>query len=156
MDISAAPASTPTKSKPQFHNYLLLVGGYFSLAFAVFQVAGIWWSAQAIKYLGGPAEMSVKRPTLYALVCVAVAVVAAIFGLYALSGAGTIRRLPLLRTGLITIAAIYVLRGLLLVPQLPVVIRHPDLLRFLVFSAISLCVGAVYVIGIVQLYRKAG
>ena len=48
---------------------------------------------------------------------------------------------------------IYLLRGLLIIPQVPVVMKHPDLIRFLLFSAISLCVGAVYLAGIVTLYR---
>ena len=146
----------PSSSQPHpnpVHNYLLLIGGYFSLAFAVVQISGIWWSPAAIRYLGGPAELSVKQPAVYALLCVGVAVIVAIFGLYALSGAGQIRRLPLLRTALIVIAAIYLLRGLLFIPQLPVIIEHPRLIRFLLFSLLSLAIGAVYCTGVVLLFR---
>ena len=42
----------------------------------------------------------------------AAALVLVIFGLYALSGAGSIRRLPLLRLGLIGISSLFLLRGL--------------------------------------------
>lgn len=43
------------------------------------------------------------------------ALVLIIFGLYALSGAGSIRRLPLLRLGLIGISSLFLLRGLFLI-----------------------------------------
>jgi hypothetical protein len=41
-----------------------------------------------------------------------------IFALYGFSGARLVRRVPFLRTGLVTIAAIYGLRGLAVAPQL--------------------------------------
>ena len=133
---------------PSMHNYLLVVGGCFSLAFAALQISGIWWSPQAIRYLGGPVDLSVKEPALYAFLCLAFALIVALFGLYALSGAGQIRRLPLLRTALIIVTLIYLLRGLLVIPQIPVVMRHPSLFWFLIFSVISLAVGVVYGAGV--------
>lgn len=78
-------------------NTLLLVGGYFSLAFAAFQISGVFWPPNAIKYFGGPGELSKTQPVIYALLCIAVAAIVTVFGLYALSGAGKIRRQPLLR-----------------------------------------------------------
>lgn len=98
--------------------------------------------------------MSVERPLAYAALCLGVAAIVAVFGLYALSGAGKIRRLPLLRTVLIGVTVIYLLRGLLLIPQTPLVLKHPELIRFLVFSAISLAVGIVHAGGVVKLYRR--
>jgi hypothetical protein len=41
----------------------------------------------------------------------AAAVIFAIFGLYALSGVGSVRHLPLLRLGLVGISSLYLLRG---------------------------------------------
>ena len=38
-----------------------------------------------------------------------------LFGLYALSGAGVIRRLPLLRTALVGIGSLFLLRGLFII-----------------------------------------
>ena len=153
MTGSATVVSAPPSQTVSLHNYPLLAGGYFSLAFAVLQVSGIWWSASAIRYLGGPAKLSIDRPITYAVLCLVVAAGVALFGLYALSGAGKIRRLPLLRTGLITVTSIYLLRGLLAIPQIPVVLKHPGLMRFLVFSVISLVVGALYLAGVMYLYR---
>ena len=154
MAPAPAPTSAPALPQPaSLHNYLLLAGGYFSLAFAAFQVSAIGWSPSAVRYFGGPADLRIERPILYALLCLAVGAIVAVFGVYALSGAGKIRRMPLLRTVLISVTAIYLLRGLLFIPQLPVVLKHPGLVRFLAFSAISLCLGMVHLAGVVQLYR---
>jgi putative oxidoreductase len=147
-----APAKSPDTSTER--NTLLLVGGYFSLAFAAFQISAVFWSPNAIKYLGGPAELSKTRPVIYALLCIAVAAIVAVFGLYALSGAGKIRRQPLLRTILTITTLIYVLRGLLLIPQLPIVIRQPGLIRFAAFSVISLCAGFVHLGGLIKLLKR--
>jgi hypothetical protein len=135
-------------------NTLLLVGGYFSLAFAVFQISGVLWPPAAIKYLGGPAELSQTRPVIYTLICIVVAAIVAVLGLYALSGAGKIRRLPMLRTVITVITVIYGLRGLLLIPQMPVVIKNPGLMRFALFSVISLCVGFVHLGGLIKLFKQ--
>ncbi len=148
----SAPAKRPDTSTER--NTFLLVGGYFSLAFAAFQISGVFWSPNAIQYFGGPAELSKTKPVIYALLCLAVAAIVAVLGLYALSGAGKIRRLPLLRTILTTTTLIYVLRGLLLIPQLPIVIRQPGLIRFAVFSVISLCVGLVHLGGLIRLLKQ--
>jgi hypothetical protein len=153
MSSSRVTVPLPMIELAPAHNYLLLAGGYFSLGFAVFQVSGIWWSPRAIGYFGGPARLSIERPVVYAALCLAVGAIVAVFGLYALSGVGRIRRLPLLRTVLIGVAGIYLLRGLLVIPETLVVLKHPDLVRFLVFSLISLCVGAVHVGGVMQLHR---
>jgi putative oxidoreductase len=133
---------------------LLLGGGYFSLALAVFQILGIFLPSDAIKYFGGPAEISRTSPVLFAFICIVIAAIAAIFGLYALSGAGRIRRLPLLRTVIATTTVIYMLRGLLLIPQIPIVIKHPSLIRFLLFSIISLCAGFVHLAGLKTLFNR--
>ena len=130
MSSSAVMAPAPAPASPHptsLHNYLLLAGGYFSLAFAAFQVSAIGWSPSAVRYFGGPADLRIERPILYALLCLAVGAIVAVFGVYALSGAGKIRRMPLLRTVLISVTAIYLLRGLLFIPQLPVVLKHPGL-----------------------------
>jgi len=147
---TSAPVSKPVRPR----NRKLLIGGYFSLAFAVFQVSAIWWSASAIRYFGGPAQFSTEKPLAYAILCLAVAAIVAVFGLYALSGAGKIPRLPLLRAVLIAVTVVYLLRGFLIIPQTRFVLKHPELARFVVFSAISLCVGALHLGGVIGLYRQ--
>lgn len=97
--------------------------------------------------------MSVQRPLTYAVLCIVVGLIVAVFGIYALSGGGMIRRLPLLRTLLAIATAIYILRGLLLIPQVPLVLKHPELVRFLIFSVIALVVGFVLLVGTVQTWK---
>lgn len=70
------------------------------------------------------------------------------FALYAFSGAGLIRALPALRSGLIAIAAIYGLRGLALVPQLLLLDQLPfTRTRDAAFSALALVLALAYAIG---------
>ena len=154
MSGSPAPVTRSAPTPVCVRNPALLIGGYFSLGFAVFQASAIWWPANAIKYFGGPVELSLQRPLIYVGLCLVVAILVGGFGLYALSGAGQIRRLPLLRTGLITVTAIYLLRGMLALPQVPIVLRHPDLFRFLIFSLISLAVGIIHACGVISFYRQ--
>ncbi len=93
---------------------------------------------------------------LYALIIVSliIAAIIALFGLYAISGAGYIRTLPWLKQILVVISGIYILRGLLLIPELLVVmgvfhISIPVAPRFVVFSLGSLLIGLIYLIGTV-------
>ena len=154
MSSYGTTASSPTSSHAPLHSYWLLAGGYFSLGLAAFQVSAIGWPARAVRYFGGPAELRTEKPIQYGLLCIAIGVIVAIFGLYALSGAGKFRRLPLLRTVLLFVAAVYLLRGLLVIPQTPIVLTHPDQVRFVVFSGIALCVGVIHLGGLVQLWRR--
>jgi hypothetical protein len=155
--IAGIPAAKPRMSSTP-RNTLLLAGGYFSLAFAVLQTSGIWWSARTVKYLGGPASLRATNHWLYAALCLAVAATVAAFGIYALSGAGAIRRLPLLRTALIAITAIYVLRGALILPQALAFHREPMLIpiHFVLLAAIALLVGLVHLAGLIQFFRQEG
>ncbi len=153
MSSSGAATSLAKSASVRRQNYLLVVGGLFSLAFAVFQASAIWWSVDLIRYFGGPVQLRAERPIVYDGLCLVVAGIVAMFGLYALSAAGKIRRLPLVRTTVTTAAVIYLLRGLLIIPQIPQVLKHPEFLRFAVFSAISLLVGGVHFGGVVSLFR---
>ena len=147
--------TSPVAPAPQIlkHNYYLILGGWFSIAFTILQVSGIWWPVRAIRYMGGPAMLAAEEPLRYALLCVGLGIVTALFGLYALSGAGAVRKLPLLRTALVAVTVIYLLRGLLLFTQFPFILRHLDLIRFLIFSAIALIIGLVHLGGVVKLFR---
>lgn len=100
-------------------------------------------------YMVRQAERHAIEPTLFAL---AIAGILAIWSAYAFSGAGVIGRLPLLRTGLIVIAAIYLLRA----AALPVMLArlHDRTPAFLwCSSAIVLVCGLVHAAGIVRGWR---
>ena len=104
---------------------------------------------QAYHYFGAGelTELAEKGSPFTTLVTAGLVLMFAIWGVYALSGADVVKPLPLLRAVLIAIGVIYVLRGLFLPFELVQVIRGDQSLRFIVFSAISLAVGVLYLIG---------
>jgi hypothetical protein len=75
-------------------------------------VISVWPAAAA--YFQAPPSLLNDRVQLF-VVGGAAALIPALFGLYALSGAGVIRRLPLLRTAPVGIASLFVLRGLFII-----------------------------------------
>lgn len=83
----------------------------FSMA-ACQAVISVWPAAAA--YFQAPPELLNDRVRLF-VVGEAAALIPVLFGLYALSGAGVIRHLPLLRTALVGIGSLFLLRGLFIV-----------------------------------------
>ena len=105
-------------------------------------------------YFGAPESLVQNRLALIG-VSFFISVILAIFGLYALSGAGRIQRLPWLKPVLISISAVFILRGLMGIPELLVVMNMiespiPIAPRFVFFSMGALLVGGVFLIGIVN------
>ena len=89
------------------------------------------------------AERGSARPVLITL---GIAAVLAAWSAYALAGAGLIRRLPLMRVALVAISAVYLLRGLVLIPVLARYGLAAD--RFTLWSSlIVLCIGITYTVG---------
>jgi hypothetical protein len=128
----------------------LSFAAYLSFAVAIFQ-AGISFSPSLSQYFGAPEQLVANR-LLLILAGLFMAVVFVIFGLYALSGAGSIRRLPLLRGGLLVIGGIYSLRGLILIPQWLIFMRIFSSyeiigIQSLVSSLVALFIGLVYLFG---------
>ena len=78
-----------------------------------------------------------------------IALVFAVFAAYGFAGASVIRRLPLMRVALVTIAAIYLLRGLSALLQGWALLASPGSFpaRYFVFSFVSLVVGVCYALG---------
>jgi len=135
----------------------LVLAGISGLLLAVFQVVITFNPAWSF-YFGAPKNITDNYPLLVTTGVIA-ALFFAIFGLYGLSGAGVIRRLPLLRPGLCAISAVFILRGLLIVPQLlvitglrPVVAPLPA--RFVVSSLISLTIGVIYLVGMAGKWKN--
>jgi hypothetical protein len=75
-------------------------------------VISVWPAAAA--YFQAPPSLLNDRARLF-VVGEAAALIPLLFGLYALSGAGVIRRLPLLRTALVGIGSLFLLRGLFII-----------------------------------------
>ena len=104
-------------------NPWLIVGGWLSLAASLLHIGSIIGGPSWYRFFGAGEAMAqaAERGEAYpALVTFAIAVILAIWGAYAFAGAGLIRRLPLMRTALVAITAIYLLRGAALIPALTV------------------------------------
>ena len=86
----------------------------------------------------------------------AIALVFGVFAAYALSGAGRLPRVPLLRTALIGISSVFLLRGVSAIPQGAALIMTAEALplRYFVFSLISFLVGACYALGTRAAWRR--
>jgi hypothetical protein len=80
------------------------------------------------------------------LLTAAIALILAVWALYAFSGAGLIRRMPLLRTALVLITGIYLLRGLALVPMLALKPQLVDTFA-IASSLVVLAYGIAYAVG---------
>jgi hypothetical protein len=130
-------------------NKWLLTGGILSTLAALLHLAIIVGGPDWYRFFGAgermarAAERGYAMPAVYA---VAIASILLIWAAYAFSGAGLLRRLPLLRTGLVTISAIYLLRGLAPVPMLFIA---PDLIdSFAIWSSlIVLGYGVAHAMG---------
>jgi len=85
------------------------------------------------------------------------ALILVIFGLYALSGAGSIRHLPLLRLGLTGISSLFLLRGLffiLTVLALLGILKGDVLIQGVVSDLVFLTTGITYAVGTVLNWRE--
>lgn len=131
-------------------NDWLVAGGIASGAAALAHLLCIAGGASWYRAMGAGERMArqVEAGRLGPhLVTLAIATVLATWSAYALSGAGVIRPLPLLRPALVAITAVYLLRA----AALPVMLRTmPDRsATFLVVSsAIVLAIGAVHAVGL--------
>ena len=104
-------------------NPWLIIGGVLSLIASLLHLACIAGGPDWYRFFGAGEAMAqaAERGEAYpALLTLAIAVILAIWGAYAFAGAGLIRRLPLMRTALVAITAIYLLRGAALIPALTV------------------------------------
>ena len=102
-------------------NMALLLGGFSSFTIAAVHVATIIGGQAWYRFLGAGEEMATMAEQgswMPAIVTLGIAIMFFIWGLYALSGAGKLKRLPLLKQTLIVISAIYLIRGLGLVVPL--------------------------------------
>lgn len=130
----------------------LLIGGTASAAIAALHVVIVFIGASAYRYFSAPQEL-VRQAEAGSLVPAAVTLVIAlvfcVFAAYAFAAAGVIPKLPLMRTGLVVISTIYLLRGLSALPQGIALVVKPGLIRprEFVFSAVSLIVGVAYALG---------
>ena len=133
-------------------NLTLVLAAMLSFGLALFQAA-ISFVPEWSEYFGA-GDALVSDPALLLEAGLAVTVLFAMAGLYGLSGAGVIRGLPLLRTGLVVITLVYIYLGTLFVPQFLVTIGaqaspEPMPLQYLLSSLVALVIGLLYLVGLV-------
>jgi hypothetical protein len=130
-------------------NKWLIAGGCLSAGAALLHIAIIFGGPDWYRFFGAGEAMAraaargALRP---ALVTCAIAALLAAWSAYAFSGAGLLPRLPLLRTGLVLISAIYLLRA---AAPLPILLLAPERMSPFVLwsSAVVLLFGLAYAIG---------
>jgi hypothetical protein len=132
----------------------LIGAAVFSIFMAICQSI-ISVSPAAAAYFQAPPGLLENRLQLF-LVGEGAVLVFIIFGLYALSGAGSIPRLPLLRLGLTGISLLYLLCGIffvLTVLTILGVLEGEILIQGVISSLVFLAAGIVYAIGTVLNWR---
>jgi hypothetical protein len=145
---------SPTMTNPL--NPALLVGAGLSAAAALLHLACILGGPAWYRFLGAGERMAQAaaegswRP---AVVTAGITLVLFAWAGYALSAAGAVQPLPLLKAGMVTITAVYLLRGLVLLPVLA--FKPSQATPFVVWSSlICLGYGVVHLIGVVQVWER--
>jgi hypothetical protein len=126
---------------------------------ALLHAAMIFMDPHAYGYFGAP-QLGRAKAAGYAypdLMTAGLVLVFGAFGAYALSGAGRIRRLPLLPVALVLIGAVFTGRGLALFPQLVQLAAGTGAPpRMAVFSLVSLITGVAFLAGTRSRWARLG
>ena len=130
-------------------NPLLVIGGVLSAIASLLHLGVIAGGPNWYRFFGAGermarmAERGAMTPTLVTL---GIASVLAVWSAYAFAGAGLIPRLPLMRTALVLISAVYLLRGLVLVPAF--IVNPGGVTPFVLWSSLIVLVyGVAYAVG---------
>jgi hypothetical protein len=133
----------------------LLAGAALSAIAALLHLCCIFFGSSWYRFFGAGermAQLSAAGHVGPAIVTTGIATVLMLWSLYALSGAGVIPRLPLIRVGLCTIAGIYVLRGLAGFVIAAVAPGERSVAFWCWSSLICLGIGALYLVGTRQVW----
>jgi hypothetical protein len=106
------------------------------------------------------ARLAARGSPYPAIATTSIAATLGIWSLYALSGAGMVRRLPFLRPVLVFIAAVYLCRGVLGIPVV-LLVEHPYALELrakmpfmVVSSALCMLLALCYGVGAAAVGRR--
>jgi hypothetical protein len=136
----------------------LVLGACLSFAIALLHLGIIFAGPEAYTYFGAAdlAPLEAAGSSVPDAITAGLVAVFAVFGCYALAGAGHVRRLPLLVFALLAISAVYTLRGLALFPELVQLSRGATAFppRYAVFSLVSLLAGVAYLAGALSVRKE--
>jgi hypothetical protein len=128
---------------------MLKLAGWINIVIAFGHLAGLIWAKQMFDVTGigkEMAQLAQVHASLPYLLTVIVALVFSVFGLYGLSAGSQLLELPFLKTGIFTIAVVYLLRGTIeLLPSARQSTAQP--MAETVFSLIALGIGLLFLIG---------
>jgi len=134
----------------------LTIGASASALAALLHLGCIAFGAPWYRFFGAGermAQLAIARSPYPAILTLIIAAVLSTWSIYALSGAGLIRTLPLLRTILCAITAVYLVRGVIFLPFIGRFSgRSPTF--WLWSSAICLAIGIVHAVGLVQAWPR--
>jgi hypothetical protein len=142
------------------NNNQLIVAGCLSLIASLLHVACIFGGPDWYLFFGAGermAQLSAAGDPYPTIVTTIIASILAVWGLYAFSGAGIIVKLPLLRTCLVLITAVFLIRGIAglfapFVTSYPVV--HQNSVTFWLVSSVICCIyGTFYLMGARKLWQ---
>ncbi len=100
---------------------LLVIGGILSLLASLLHIGVIIGGPDWYRFFGAGEDMAnmAEKGSLYpTLITIGIASILAIWAWFAFAGARLLWKPPLLRTGLVVISAVYLARGLVLLPML--------------------------------------
>ena len=139
------------------YNMALVIAAALSLLAALMHV-GVIIRGPSWYHLFGAGDRFVRAAKagrrFPAVITAGIALVLAAWAAYALSGAGVISRLPLLRPALCVITLVYLMRGMLGPLLLAGTGRSTRFI--LISSAVCLVFGLVHLLGVVQVWGSLG
>lgn len=138
-------------------NPFLVAGAASSAVAAVLHIGCIVFGASRYRFFGAGRRMvqlSASGSIIPSIITAGIAVVLALWALYALSAAGIILRLPLIRLVLFGITGIYLLRGLVGLMLAMVAPGDRGMAFWLWSSAICLFIGTLYLVGTQQVWSQ--
>jgi len=142
-------------------NNQLITGGCLSFIAALLHISCIFGGPDWYLFFGAGermAELAAEGDAYPTIVTLIIASILTVWGFYAFSGAGIILKLPLLRTCLVLITAVYLIRGVagLIGPFFtsdPVV--HQNSITFWIVSSLICCIfGTFYLLGTIKLWQQ--
>jgi hypothetical protein len=144
------------KILPSAGSRWLVIGGWLSLTASALHIACIMGGPDWYRFFGAGealAQADARGSWVPAIMAFGIATILALWAAFAFSGAGRIKRLPLLRTGLVVISAIYLARGLLLIP---LHLMRPQLTdSFAIWSSLIVFIyGVAYAVGTWRAWRS--
>ena len=131
----------------------LLVAGALSLAVGGLHLVLPFYGGTGFRYFGAGehlARLAEHRSPIPTVTVIVIAALLTVAAAYAWSAAGLLRPLPKLAPALTVITAIYLLRGLALLIEVPTRALSPTAvpLRELAFSGSALAIGLLHVAGL--------